>query len=284
MASPPSSSTPPLPEAAGGAGDKAATKRIGLDPSLLAIIDWPCYRIDVPPEQVRANELYKLWTTFPGGHKWTHYFSIYEAVFGPLRALPLRILEIGVWRGASLALWRKYFEHPQTTLVGIDILPECAKFDRPAEGIHVRIGSQTDSEFLKQVVREFGPFDLIIDDGSHHSADMITSFNCLYSDGLKDSGIYFAEDLHANYWRPWRDSQKSFLDLCKDLMECMHAHYYYRPPRGGFFIDKASDQSEASLPVPRITRMLREIRVFDSMVAIYKANLPHVPYYLRLDD
>jgi hypothetical protein len=64
----------------------------------------------------------------------------------------------------------------------------------------------------------------------------------------------------------------------------MHAHYYYRPPRGGFFIDKASDQSEASLPVPRITRMLREIRVFDSMVAIYKANLPHVPYYLRLDD
>jgi hypothetical protein len=280
MPNSPHSSAPSGP--VGGAADETAPIQIGIDPSLLAMVDWPCYRVDVPPEQVRANELYKLWMTIPGGHKWTQYFPIYEAVFGPLRASPLRILEIGVYLGASLALWRKYFDHPQTTLVGIDILPECAKFDRPAEGTHVRIGSQADSEFLKQVVREFGPFDLIIDDGSHHSAHMITSFNCMYSDGLKDSGIYFVEDLHANYWLPWRDSQKSFLDLCKDLMESMHAHYY-RPPRGGFFIDKASDQLEASLPVPRITRMIKEIRVFDSIVAIYKANLPHVPYYVKTD-
>lgn len=247
------------------------------------MVDWPCHRIDVPPEEVSANELYKLWSTIPGGHKWTQYFPIYETVFGPLRKLPLRILEIGVYHGASLALWRKYFEHPQTTLVGIDILPECAKFDRPEEGVHVRIGSQADGDFLKQIVQDFGPFDLIIDDGSHHSAHMITSFNCLYSDGLKDSGIYFAEDLHANYWLPWRDSQKSFLDVCKDLMECMHAHYY-RPPRGGFFVAKASDQAEPSLSVPRIATMIREIRVFDSIVAIYKANLPHVPYYIITDD
>ena len=81
----------------------------------------------------------------------------------------MRILEIGVLRGASLRLWKSYFHHSNTSLIGVDIAPECARFDAPSDGIHVRIGSQADSEFLARVVDEFGPFDLIIDDGSHHS-------------------------------------------------------------------------------------------------------------------
>jgi hypothetical protein len=50
----------------------------------------------------------------------------------------------------------------------------------------VRIGSQADPEFLRRVVREFGPFDLIIDDGSHHSSHIIATFNHLFDAGLKD--------------------------------------------------------------------------------------------------
>jgi hypothetical protein len=253
---------------------------IGLDARYLKPVQWPTHRTNVPTPELAADAVYKLWTTIPGGHKWTHYFAIYEAVFGPRRAEPLRILEIGVLGGASLKLWRQYFVHPDTVIVGIDIAPDCIEFDAPAAGIRVRIGSQADPEFLRRVVREFGPFDLIIDDGSHHSSHIIATFNHLFDAGLKDSGIYFVEDLHANYWHPWRDSQRSFLDVCKELLEHLHAHYRSASP-AAFMVQQASDQPNTSLDVPLITTMIREIRILDSVVVIYKTHRAHVPYYLR---
>jgi hypothetical protein len=258
----------------------ALSDEVGLGPEYERAIRWPCYRTNAPSPEVVSDELYKLWTTIPGGHKWTHYFPIYQAIFGPLRRERLRILEIGIWHGASLKLWRQYFEHPETQLVGIDILSECMKFDAPEAGVHVRIGSQADPAFLQRVVKEFGPFDLIIDDGSHRSSHIIASFNHLFAEGLKDSGIYFVEDLHANYWYPWRDSKKSFLDVCKELVEHMHAHYKSVSP-AAFLIDKPSDQPNADLEVPLIATMIKEIRFFDSIVAIYKTRREYVPYYLR---
>jgi hypothetical protein len=252
---------------------------VGLDPEYERRVQWPCYRTDVPSQEVVSDALYKLWATFPGGHKWTQYFPIYQAIFGPLRAEPLRILEIGILHGASLKLWRKYFEHPETIIVGVDVLPECIQFDAPATGVHIRIGSQADPAFLKRVVEEFGPFDLIMDDGSHQSSHIIASFNHLYANGLKDSGIYFVEDLHANYWHPWRDSRKSFLDVCKELLEHMHAHYRSSTP-ADFMIVRPSARATSALEVPRITTMIKEMRFFDSIVAIYKTRREYVPYYL----
>jgi len=257
------------------------SNEIGLDPAYERLVQWPAYRNNVPAPDVLSDDLYQSWTTTSYGHKWSHYFAIYQSIFGPRRADPLRILEIGVLNGSSLQLWKRYFAHPETLIVGIDILPQCIEFDAPANGIRVRIGSQADPAFLKSVVEEFGPFDLIIDDGSHHSAHMIASFNILYSEGLKDSGIYFVEDLHANYWLPWRDTRRSFLDLCKELIEHMHAHYRRASP-AAFLINKPSDQPMAALEVPLITTMIQEIRFFDSIVAIYKTRRSHIPYYLRM--
>jgi hypothetical protein len=256
---------------------------IGLNPEYEERIPWPCYRTDSPSQEVVSDALYKLWTTVPGGHKWTHYFPIYQAIFGPLRTEPVRILEIGIWHGASLKLWRQYFENSKSIIVGIDVLAECMRFDAPSAGIHVRIGSQADPVFLKRVVDEFGPFDLVIDDGSHHSSHIIASFNHLFASGLKDSGIYFVEDLHANYWHPWRDSKKSFLDVCQELVEHMQAHYSSASPTD-FLIERPSAQPNLAIEVPRITTMIREIRFFDSIVAIYKARREYVPYYLRTDE
>jgi SAM-dependent methyltransferase len=259
----------------------ALSNQVGLDPKYERVVQWRSYRKNVPPQEILSDTLYQSWITMPGGHKWSHYFAIYQAVFGPRRDEPLRILEIGVLGGASLRLWKRYFTHPGTLIVGVDILPECIKFDAPTEGIRVRIGNQTDARFLNHVVEEFGPFDLIIDDGSHHSSHIIASFNHLYEHGLKESGIYFVEDLHANYWHPWRDSRSSFLDMCKDLLEHMHAHYQRAAPQA-FLIDKPSDQPMATLAVPLITTMIKEIRFFDSIVAIYKGRREYIPYYLRV--
>jgi hypothetical protein len=256
---------------------------VGLDPEYKRQVQWTCRRTDEPSQEVVSDALYKMWTTFPGGHKWTHYFPAYEAIFGPIRSEPLRILEIGIWHGASLKLWRQYFAHPKTIIVGVDVLPECLQYDAPSAGVHIRIGSQADPVFLKNIVEEFGPFDLIMDDGSHHSSHIIASFNHLYADGLKDTGIYFVEDLHANYWHPWRDSKKSFLDVCKELMEDMHAHYRSSTPVD-FLTDPPSARAVSALEVPRITTMIKEMRFFDSIVAIYKTRREYVPYYLSTPE
>jgi SAM-dependent methyltransferase len=274
------SSIPVAPPAA--PGSEAANVEIGLDPDYLRPVRWPTYRRNIPDDAILADELYRSWTTSDHGHKWSHYFEIYRAVFGPRRSEPMRILEIGVLGGSSLRLWKRYFTHPETVIVGIDIDPECIQFDAPADGIRVRIGSQADGTFLKGVVEEFGPFDLIIDDGSHHSSHIIQSFNHLYSTGLRQSGIYFVEDLHANYWHPWRDSRRSFLDLCKELLEHMHAHYQRAPP-GAFMPAEPSGQPMAAIEVPLITTMIKEIRVFDSIVVIYKTQREFVPYYMRIE-
>jgi len=268
------------PELATRARVDALENQVGLDPKYERLTQWRSYRKNVSPQEILSDSLYQSWIATPGGHKWSHYFAIYQAVFGPRRAEPLRILEIGVLGGSSLRLWKRYFTHPGTLIVGIDILPECIQFDAPAEGIRVRIGSQTDARFLNRVVEEFGPFDLIIDDGSHHSSHMIASFNHLFADGLKELGIYFVEDLHANYWLPWRDSRRSFIDMCKEMVEHMHAHYQSAAPQA-FLINKPSDQPMAALEVPLITTMINEIRFFDSIVAIYKTHREYIPYYLR---
>jgi len=257
----------------------ALNDQVGLDAQYLRPYRWLSYREDVVPEELSSDPLYQLWTGTSGGHKWTQYFAVYRDVFGSLTSRPMRILEIGVLNGAGLRLWRRYFSHPDTVVVGIDIEPACARFDSPNEGIRVRIGSQADPKFLQKLIEEFGPFDLIIDDGSHRSSHMIASFNCLFADGLKESGLYFVEDLHANYWPAWRDTRRSFLDVCKELVEHMHAHYQQGSPEL-FLVAKASYQSMAALEVPIITTMIREIRFFDSIVAIYKTRRQYIPYYL----
>jgi len=261
----------------------AASTGEGLDTALIRPVQWPRRRINEPHEEITSNSLYQLWTAIPGGLKWTHYFEAYQSIFGPIRTRPLRILEIGVWRGASLRLWRQYFENPKTVIVGVDLLSECLKYDAPAEGVHIRVGSQADVDFMRRVVDEFGPFDLIIDDGSHRSSHIIASFNQLFLTALNDTGIYFVEDFHTNYWHPWRDSKSSFLDICKELMELMHAHYR-AAPQDEFLVNSASDQPIAALEVPLITTLIKEIRVFDSMAAIFKTRRSYIPHFLSTPD
>ena len=111
-------------------------------------------------------------------HKWHHYIPIYERYFSSFRDQPLRFLEIGVFRGGSLKMWREYFG-PEAVIYGVDNDPQCARYD----GQHgeVRIGSQDDEKFLLSVVEEMGGVDIVLDDGSHQVKHLKKSFNVLFS-------------------------------------------------------------------------------------------------------
>ena len=221
-----------------------------------------------------GNAIYDDWVTIPGGHKWLHYFEIYEQLLQPLRGRPIRLLEIGVYHGASLQAWRRYL-HRDAVIVGIDIDPSCAAFDAPGENIHVRIGDQADAGFLARVVREFGPFDVILDDGSHVCSQMIASFSQLFLDGLDDDGLYIAEDTHSNFWPGYRDRRYSFIDLCKDLVDVMHCHYAVLHSELDYRLEH--EAQVPSLAVPRISAQIREIRFFDSIVVIRKRPIGALP-------
>lgn len=224
-------------------------------------------RFDARSARPPKEDLYRIWHEIPGGFKWWHYFSIYEKVIGPLRGKPIRFLEIGVYKGGSLEMWRKYL-HPESVIVGLDIDPTCAAFDRPADGLHVRIGDQSDVGFLKSVVEEFGRFDIVLDDGSHFNSHLIKSFDYLFLNGLQDTGIYIAEDTHTNFWPNYRDRGYSFIDLCKDLVDWSHAHYIDHRGVVPFTVGHENRVTEISMS--RIGAEIEEIRFLDSIVIIQR--------------
>jgi hypothetical protein len=232
-----------------------------LSPAHLAPIQLSVRSDDEKPH----GTLHAIWQHVPGGHKWHHYFETYEEVFAQLGNRPIRLLEIGVYRGGSSRMWRSYLP-PESIIVGLDIDPECKAFEEPERNLFIRIGDQSDPRFLAEVIREFGQFDLIIDDGSHLCSHMIASFNHLFLTGLKNPGIYLAEDTHANFWHTHRDQRYSFVDLAKDLVDVMHSHYVGNESERKFRLNEPARMSE--IVVPKIAAEIDEIRFRDSLVVI----------------
>ena len=173
------------------------------------------------------NELFRIFSADTNVHKWHHYFDIYERYFGRYRDRPIRMLEIGVFRGGSLRMWKQYF-HPDSTIVGIDVDPSCAAHEIPDRSVYVRIGSQADPNFLAEVNGEFGPFDIILDDGSHKTHHQILSFGALFRDALTEGGCYMVEDMHTNYWIKHVDSPETFIDVSKQMIDMLHEPYFDR--------------------------------------------------------
>jgi hypothetical protein len=138
-----------------------------------------------------------------GSDKWgTHWYTPhYQWHFKNLRKKRLKILEIGVGGfqnpnsgGASLKMWKTYF--PNSSIYSLDIYD---KANIEEDRIKIFRGSQNDPDFLRDVVRQMGGLDIVIDDGSHVNEHVITSFRTLFP-LLVDGGIYAIEDTQTSYW------------------------------------------------------------------------------------
>lgn len=148
-----------------------------------------------------------------------NYCEKYEKWFPFDRLEPLKILEIGVLNGKSLLTWKEFY--PNSTIVGIDIDVRCREFQNVNDGIYVEIGSQDNSDFLSQVASTYGPFDLILDDGSHLQSHIIFSFEHLF-DSLKSEGIYVIEDSVTAYWDTYGGGirrEGTSIEYCKNLVD-----------------------------------------------------------------
>jgi predicted O-methyltransferase YrrM len=123
-----------------------------------------------------------------------NYLDFYEFFFAPLRYTQLTVLEIGVFNGASTKTWEEYF--PESKIIGADINPGTKRFEQGR--VIIEQLDQSNIEELTRVASKHGPFDIIIEDGSHMWEHQITSLRTLFP-FLKNDGIYVVEDLHTNY-------------------------------------------------------------------------------------
>ena len=206
------------------------------------------------PEQVNPLALY--FQNNPGRliNKWHHYFDIYHRHFAAFRGKSPVILEIGVFHGGSLQMWRQYFG-PGATIVGVDIDPRCRELEE--EGIRILIGDQADRAFLAELRRQVPHVDIVIDDGGHTMVQQITTFEELYPH-VQPNGIYLCEDMHTSYDASMGGGYRregTFVEFGKGLVDRLHAWYSFEPER--FTIDA-------------LTRSTYALHFYDSVLVVEK--------------
>ena len=131
-------------------------------------------------------------------------------MFKEKRSDNVKILEIGIWSGASLFTWSDYFENGLVTGFDIEDKSELKK-----EKINIFKGDQSKEIDLKKVNELYGPFDIIIDDGSHMGSHQLFSFETLFP-LLNPNGFYVIEDCLCAYHSSWNDI--NIIDRIKQMV------------------------------------------------------------------
>ncbi|BAU52661.1 class I SAM-dependent methyltransferase [Mucilaginibacter gotjawali] len=187
--------------------------------------------------------------------KWHHYFEIYERHFSKYRNKEIVLLEIGTFQGGSLQMWKHYFGD-KAKIYGIDINPDCKQVEE--ENIKVFIGSQSDRNFLRNVLKDIPPIDILIDDGGHTMQQQIVSFEELF-DHIKPDGTYLCEDLHTSYWDNFGGGYKlpgTFIEYSKELIDKLNAWHF----------KKAEE-------IDSFTKSASSMHYYDSMLVIEKREM-----------
>ncbi len=193
-----------------------------------------CYPFQTPCERstrkpMTQKTLTQLYASHTGkvSDKWSSYLVEYDRLFNPYRHKPINLLEIGIQNGGSIEIWAKYFEKAQT-IIGCDINPDCESLRYDDPRISIVVGDANATKTYQKITKINTGFDLIIDDGSHTSGDIIQTFD-KYFPQIKEDGLFVAEDLHCSYWKNYEGglfnphSSISFFKLLADIIN--HEHW-----------------------------------------------------------
>lgn len=126
-----------------------------------------------------------------GSTKAAHYGPTYVDLFARLRQSAHAVCEIGVYAGASVRAWHDYFT--SATIIGVDVRP---KPIGPVLERYAHVEGNITDRAVAAVVGELGPFDVIIDDGSHVPAEQWSALEALLPK-LAAGGLYVIEDVRG---------------------------------------------------------------------------------------
>jgi len=194
--------------------------------------------------------------------KWEQYLAIYAGELDRFveQGTPLRLLEIGVQNGGSLEIWSKYLP-TGSTIVGIDIDPAVEKLTFEGN-VRALVADINDMDKVEGLIGT-EPFDVIVDDGSHTSSDIISTFRRLFPK-LALGGKYIVEDLHASYWKSHEGGlrlRSSSIEYFKDVVDALNSDHF-----------ESDDclSAEAKIEIQNLGRQIARITFYDSLVVIEK--------------
>ena len=216
------------------------------------------------------NDLEKYFTNNTGNliHKWKHYFDIYDRHFRKYRNKDVHVLEIGVYYGGSLCMWKKYFG-ANAKIYSADINSNCKDLEDEDQQIKIFIGSQEDRRFLRSLTEAIPKLDILIDDGGHTMKQQIATFEELYGH-IDVNGIYLCEDLHTSYWKNFGGGYKrkgSFIEYSKNFIDYINAWH----------------SKTKKLVVTDFTRTTESLHYYDSILVIEKKPIEK-PYNLMTGE
>lgn len=147
------------------------------------------------------NPLLDYFQNHKHGHgieKWEHYFEIYHRHFSRFIGKAVGVMEIGVYSGGSLEMWRSYFGE-KSHIYGVDIQEACKVYENDYTKIF--IGDQEDRAFWSTVrAASVEEVDIIIDDGGHTPEQQQVTLEEMLSH-LRPGGVYLCEDVHGIFNR-----------------------------------------------------------------------------------
>lgn len=147
-------------------------------------------------------------------HNYCQYYSMF---FELIRDKTNHLLEIGIDKGDSIKMWQEYM--PTSRIYGIDIRADYEYLLDYRTSTHVVDQSNKGELIVFASAYPEGHFNIIIDDGSHQSRDMILTFETLFP-YLASGGYYVIEDLLCNYDERWRHiGEFGIIDRIKNMVD-----------------------------------------------------------------
>lgn len=150
-------------------------------------------------------------TEGPGIWKWEHYFEMYHAHFQRFAGQrEVNVLEIGIYSGGSLGMWRSYFGEG-CHVYGVDIEEACKSYEN--DYTTVFIGDQEDREFWRRFRENTPPIDIVIDDGGHRAEQQLVTLEETLP-YMRQGGVYLCEDIsNRNYFAAYASRLTEGLNL-----------------------------------------------------------------------
>lgn len=186
--------------------------------------------------------------TGAGIWKWDHYFDIYHRYFQKYINNDVGIMEIGIYSGGSLELWRNYFGE-KSKIYGVDIEKACLCYEN--QYTQILIGDQGDREFLQSIAKQVKQINICVDDGSHIPEHQIASFEELFPH-IHPGGVYICEDVHGVH--------NEFIDYVHGLAKGMCA--------------MSPAKIKEVVPATGLQRWVKAIHVYPYSVVIEKHETP----------
>lgn len=164
--------------------------------------------------------------------KWYPFFNVYEKHVSKFKNRECKLLEIGIQKGGSLEMWRKYLGDG-AQIFGVDNDPIVKDLEYDFD-TNITVGDQSDMKFWKDYTDTHGRFDIIIDDGGHRMDQQENTILSLFTK-LNYGGVYIVEDTHTSYWEDFGGgfkNENSFVEKTKYLIDLLHVRHIEKEKPG----------------------------------------------------